>query len=93
MRILEAIELERLVQATFPCKRAFSARSDLGFVPERLPAMAFVHGGPDPFLDRQVDEWLRGVHAFVGLYPLLNRLCSTGALPPGDYAVTGARLQ
>jgi hypothetical protein len=55
--------------------------------------MAFVHGGPDPFLDRQVDNWLHGVHAFVGLYPLLNRLCSTGALPPGDYAVTGPRLQ
>jgi hypothetical protein len=93
MRILKAIELERLVQTTFPGKRAFSARTDLGFAPERPPAMAFVHGGPDPYLDRQVDDWLRGVHAFVGLYPLLNRLCSSGALPPGDYAITGARPQ
>jgi hypothetical protein len=25
---------------------------------------------------------------FVGLYPLLNRLCRAGALAPGTYAVT-----
>lgn len=93
MRVLEAIELERLVRAVFPGKRAFSARADLGLTPGRLPAVAFVHGGPDPYLDREIDDWLQGVHAFVGLYPLLNRLCSSGALPPGDYAVTGARLQ
>jgi hypothetical protein len=91
MRVLEANELERLVRGTFPVKAAFSLQSDLGLTAGRLPAMAFVHGGPDPFLDRQVDEWLHGAGAYVGLYPLLNRLCSTGALPPGDYAVTPGR--
>ena len=55
-----------------------------------MPAVAFVHGGPDPYLDRQLDDWLGGGPKFIGLYPLLNRLCRTGALPPGDYAVTGA---
>ena len=55
-----------------------------------MPAVAFVHGGPDPYLDRQLDDWLEGGPKFIGLYPLLNRLCRTGALPPGDYAVTGA---
>jgi hypothetical protein len=90
MRVLAANELERLVRGTFPAKPAFSVRSDLGLTPERLPAMTFVHGGPDPYLDSQVDGWLQGAHAFVGLYPLLNRLCSTGVLPPGEYALARA---
>jgi hypothetical protein len=91
MRVLATNELERLVRDAFPAKTAFSARSELGLTADRLPAMAFVHGGPDPFLDSELDGWLRGAQRFVGLYPLLNRLCSAGALPPGDYAVTAAR--
>jgi len=49
-----------------------------------------VHGGPDPFLDRQVDAWLEGAPTYVQLYPLLNRLCRDGALAPGEYAITNA---
>ncbi len=89
MKVLEANDLERLVRDTFPARRRFSVGSDLGLAPSRLPAVAFVHGGPDPYLDRQLDEWLEGGPRFVGLYALLNRLCRAGALAPGDYAVTG----
>lgn len=92
MRVLDADELERLVRGTFPHEAGFSLQDELGLEPSRLPALAFVHGGPDPLLDRDVDGWLRGARAFVGLYRLLNRLCSAGALPPGDYAVTRGRL-
>jgi hypothetical protein len=88
MRVLAANELERLVRGTFPAKPAFSVRSDLGLTPDRLPAMTFVHGGPDPYLDRQFDSWLDGAARFVPVYQILNRLCRAGALPPGDYAVT-----
>jgi hypothetical protein len=89
MRVLAANELERLVQRTFPAKRAFAVGSDLGLTPARLPAVAFIHGGPDPYLDRELDDWLAGGLQFVGLYPLLNRLCRAGTLAPGTYAVTG----
>jgi hypothetical protein len=88
MRVIAANELERVVQRTFPAKAQFSAHADLGLTPSRLPAMAFVHGGPDPFLDRQIDAWLEGAPTYVQLYPLLNRLCRDGALPPGEYAIT-----
>ena len=87
MKVIEARELEGLVRETFPQKRLFSAESDLGIKPGSRPATAFVHGGCDPFLDRQFEEWLAGSAAFVALYPLLNRLCRAGALTPGDYAV------
>jgi hypothetical protein len=90
MKVLEASELERLVRETFPARTRFSVGSDLGLSGNRRPAVAFVHGGPDPYLDRELDEWLAGGPRFVGLYPLLNRLCRAGALPPGDYAVRGA---
>ena len=90
MRVLEAAELERLVRDTFPARPRFSVGSDLGITRGRRPAVAFVHGGPDPYLDRELDEWLAGQPRCVGLYPLLNRLCRAGALAPGDYAVRGA---
>ena len=89
MRVLKANELERLVRGTFPAKRSFAVDPDLGLTPDRLPAVAFIHGGPDPYLDRELDDWLSGGGKFVGLYPLLNRLCRAGALAPGTYAVTG----
>ena len=89
MKVLEANELERLVRRTFPAKPDFAVGSDLGLTPNRLPAIAFIHGGPDPYLDRQLDEWLDGADSFISLYPLLNRLCRAGALAPGTYAVTG----
>ena len=91
MKVLEANELECLVRHTFPAKPRFSVQADLGLTPARMPATAFVHGGPDPYLDRQLDDWMSGALSFVGLYPLLNRLCTSGALPPGDYAVAAAR--
>jgi hypothetical protein len=50
--------------------------------------VSFVHGGPDPFLDRHFDAWLDGATMFVPVYQLLNRLCRAGALAPGSYAVT-----
>jgi hypothetical protein len=50
--------------------------------------VAFVHGGCDPFLDRQFEAWLYGTATFVAVHQLLNRLCRAGALVPGDYAVT-----
>ena len=87
MNVLEARELERLVQETFPAKRLFSAASDLGLKAGRS-VVAFVHGGPDPFLDRGFDTWLGGTSTFIAVYQLLNRLCRAGALAPGDYAIT-----
>jgi len=87
MTIIDDREIERLVREIFPRRRAFSVAADLGVSASR-PAVAFVHGGPDPFLDRQVDAWLEGSPVFVSAYQLLNRLCREGALPPGDYAVT-----
>ncbi len=87
MNVLEARELERLVQETFPAKRLFSAASELGLKAGRS-VVAFVHGGPDPFLDRHFDTWLEGTPTFVAVYPLLNRLCRAGAIAPGDYAIT-----
>ena len=87
MKVIEAGELERLVRETFPAKELFSAAADLALTPSR-PVVAFVHGGPDPFLDQQFDEWLDGSPTFVPVYQLLNRLCRAGALAPGDYAVT-----
>jgi len=87
MKIIEARELERLVRDTFPAKRLFSAASELGLKAGRS-VVTFVHGGPDPFLDRQFDAWLEGSPTFVAVHQLLNRLCRAGALAPGDYAIT-----
>ncbi len=87
MKIIDNLEIERLVQEVFPQRRAFSAAAELGVRPSR-PVVAFVHGGPDPFLDHQFEAWLEGSPTFVSAYQLLNRLCQAGALPPGDYAVT-----
>ena len=87
MKIIEARELERLVRETFPAKSLFSAASELGLKAGRS-VVTFVHGGPDPFLDRQFDAWLEGSPTFVALYQILNRLCRAGALAPGDYAIT-----
>jgi hypothetical protein len=87
MNILKTNELERLVRGTFPAKTGFSAGADLGLGPARMPATAFVHGGPDPYLDRELDGWLEGAQRFIGLYPLLNRLCRAGAIAPGTYAI------
>ncbi len=90
MRVIDTRELERLVRTSFPAKERFSAELDLGLGRRGrgLPAVAFVHGGPDPYLDRPLDAWLQDGSAFVSLYALLNRLCRTGALAPGEYAVT-----
>ncbi len=89
MRVIRTSELERLVRETFPGKQLFSAASELGLNGARTPVVTFVHGGPDPFLDRQFDDWLCGSPVFVPLYQVLNRLCRAGALAPGDYAVSG----
>jgi hypothetical protein len=87
VNLLEASELERLVRETFPQKERFSAEADLG-LRSGSPAVAFVHGGADPFLDRQFEAWLGGSEAFVAAHQVLNRLCRAGALAPGDYAIT-----
>ncbi|MGE5792629.1 MAG: hypothetical protein ACM36B_08040 [Bacteroidota bacterium] len=89
MRILGTFELERLVREAFPAKHAFSAEAELGTAAKRLPVVTFVHGGADPFLDRQFDAWLEGKPTYVALHQVLNRLCRLGALLPGEYAVTG----
>ena len=88
MTIIEAYELERLVHETFPQRARFSAEAELGVGGGARPAVAFVHGGCDPFLDRQFEAWLKGTVSFVTVYHLLNRLCRAGALAPGNYAVT-----
>jgi hypothetical protein len=88
MKVIGTNELEHLVRATFPAKPAFSAAAEMGAQARRAPIVTFVHGGPDPFLDRQFDDWLDGSTAFVPVYQVLNRLCRAGALPPGNYAVT-----
>ena len=58
MKIIGIRELEHLVRETFPAKGIFSAESELGLHGSRAPVVSFVHGGPDPFLDRQIDAWL-----------------------------------
>ena len=90
MNILRTRELEQIVRKLFPAKARFSADAELGLERSQLPVVTFVHGGTDPFLDRQLDEWLEGAPTFVQLYPLLNRLCRHGALAPGEYAITKA---
>ena len=87
MKVIGLPELERLVRSTFPGKERFSAEAELGLHAGRPAAINFVHGGPDPFLDRPFDAWLRGAPTFVPIYQLLNRLCRAGALAPGNYAV------
>jgi hypothetical protein len=87
MKIIDDREIERLVREAFPERGAFSAAADLGVSASRA-VVAFVHGGPDPFLDHQFEAWLDGSPTFVSAYQILNRLCRAGALPPGDYAVT-----
>jgi len=76
MKILGVHELEKLVRKVFPAKTLFSANAELGLERSRLPVVTFVHGGPDPFLDRQFEARLAGAPTFVQLYPLLHRLCT-----------------
>ena len=90
MNVIDTRELERLVRTSFPVKERFSVEADLGLDRRRLPAVTMVHGGPDPYLDRPLDAWLQGASAFVSIYALLNRLCRSGVLVPGEYAVTRA---
>ena len=92
MNLIRADDLERLVRATFPGKGQFAAESAFGGRAGD-PAVTFVHGGADPFLDHQFDDWIAGAAAYVQLYQLLNRLCRAGALAPGTYAVTRARRE
>jgi hypothetical protein len=87
MKVIETRELEQLVRDTFPAKRLFCAKSELGIAPNRTPVVSFVHGGLDPFLDHHFEAWLEGLPRFVGVHQLLNRLCRAGALAPGNYAV------
>jgi hypothetical protein len=87
MKVIEARELERLVRDTFPARRLFSAASELGLQTGRS-VVTFVHGGPDPFLDRAFDAWLGGTAKFVAVHQVLNGLCRAGAIAPGNYAVT-----
>ena len=75
-----------MVRMAFPQKPRFSARADLGCGAQRA-VFARVHGGSDPLLERQFEEWLEGTAPFVAPYQLLNRLCREGLLHPGDYAV------
>ena len=88
MQIISTNELERLVRETFPGKPEFSAEAELGVDPHRRPTVTFVHGGIDPFLDRQLEDWLTGAPVFVAAHQVLNRLCRAGALAPGQYALT-----
>lgn len=89
--VIRIDELERLVCMTFPQKRRFSAETELARDIAR-PIVAFVHGGPDPYLDGHFDAWLSGAPTFVSAFQLLNRLCQAGALPPGEYALTRSSL-
>src|SRR5499426_4725085 len=52
VKVIETRELEQLVRRAFPAKQLFSADAELGTAASRLPMITFVHGGPDPFLDR-----------------------------------------
>jgi len=87
MKIIQTLELERLVRTTFPQKAVFSAVAEFdGKI--SWPIVAFVHGGPDPFLDRDFDAWLAGAPNFVSAYQVMNDLCRAGALAPGEYGLT-----
>jgi hypothetical protein len=59
MFVIEAEDLERMVRRAFPQKRWFSAAAELGVRAERA-LFASVHGGCDPFLERQFEDWLVG---------------------------------
>jgi hypothetical protein len=88
VKLIETRELERLVRDTFAEKHLFSVETELGLNARRSPVVTFVHGGPDPFLDRQFEAWLRGVQRFVAVHQILNGLCRAGVLPPGEYGVS-----
>jgi len=88
VKVLETRELEQLVRRAFPAKQLFSADAELGTNASRLPMITFVHGGPDPFLDRHFDAWREGKPIHIALHQLLNWLCRQGTLMPGEYAVT-----
>lgn len=88
MKVIESTEIERLVRDTIPAWRGFSAAAELDLRPGRPAVVPCVHAGPDPFLERHFDVWLDGGAAFVALHVLINRLCRSGTLAPGDYAVT-----
>ena len=88
MKLIETRELERLVRDTFAEKRLFSVEAELRLSARRSPVVTFVHGGTDPFLDRQFEAWLRGLQRFVAVHQILNALCRAGALPPGEYGVS-----
>ena len=92
MNIVSSDELERMVRTTFPSRNHFSAEAELELATRPTPAVAKVHGGPDPYLDRQFEAWLAGTARYVSVYELLNRLCRAGTLPPGDYAVLRSKL-
>ena len=83
MQIFPTSELERLVRETFPGKLEVSAEAELGADLHRRPIVMFVHGGPDPFLDRAFESWLYGAPAFVAAHQLVNPLCRAGALALG----------
>jgi hypothetical protein len=85
MNILGTEQLEQLVRKAFPARGVFAVDGQLR---SRFPLVMFVHGGPDPYLDRELDAWLAGAPTYVQLCPLLNRLCQLGALAPGHYAIT-----
>lgn len=90
MQVIGTSELEHLVRDTFPGKCHFSAEAELGVNLHRRAVVTFVHGGPDPFLDRPFERWLRGAPVFVSAQQLLNRLCRAGALAPGHYSLRGS---
>jgi len=92
VKVIETHQLEGLVRDTFAEKHLFSAESELGLSARRSPVVTFVHGGPDPFLDRQFEAWRRGLKTFVAVHQILSALCRAGVLPPGEYGVSrGAR--
>ncbi|HLB13403.1 MAG TPA: hypothetical protein VJM14_00575 [Burkholderiales bacterium] len=80
-------DLEELVREAFPQKADFSARDELGLKANDVKDVGFVHGGSDPLLDRQFEDWLADVTRYVSVYQLLNRLCRAGMLRPGSYCV------
>ena len=58
MNVIQSDELEHLVRTTFPSKRRFSVETELRLGARTAPPIAFVHGGPDPFLDRHVRQFV-----------------------------------
>jgi len=88
--VIEPEELERMVRMTFPQKRWFSVDGELGCSARSRPLCAYVHGGCDPFLERQFEDCWR-VRRRSSRPTAAQSPVPRGPAQAGDYAVRPRR--